>query len=101
LENLEPITKGIKNDKFWLKEKYNKTKIFIEATNVFLDNYYESVLRLVGIILTNWTKSSEEWLSETFRLLWIALVYQESSNEYQSYIEKWGNYTIKLLWMNK
>ena len=52
VKDLGKITKGIKNDKFWLKEKYEKTKTFIESSNSFLDLYSESILGLIEIALT-------------------------------------------------
>ena len=101
LKDLEDVTKNIKNDKFWLKEKYKKTKTFIEASNTFLDNYAESIYNLMEIALMDSSNSSsEEWEAEAFWLIWIALVYQEAAEKYQEYIEQRGVNTINLLWLN-
>lgn len=101
LKDLEDVTKNIKNDKFWLKEKYKKTKTFIEASNTFLDNYAESIYNLMEIALMDSSNSSsEEWEAEAFWLIWIALVYQEAAEKYQEYIEQRGVSTIKLLGIN-
>lgn len=100
LTDLEPISRNIKNDKFWLKEKYNNTKIFIDASNLFLDKYSESLYNLMEIALMDNTETSEKETAETFWLLWTALIYQEAADKYQNYIEDWGKNTTKLLWLN-
>lgn len=100
LNDLEPITKNIKNDKFWLKEKYNNTKTFIEASNLFLDKYSESIYNLMEIALMDDAEISEKEAAETFWLLWTALIYQDAADKYQNYIEDWGKNTTKLLGLN-
>ena len=100
LNDLEPITKNIKNDKFWLKEKYNNTKTFVEASNLFLDKYSESIYNLMEIALMDNTETSEKEAAETFWLLWTALIYQDAADKYQNYIENWGKNTTKLLGLN-
>ena len=98
LKDLEKITKNIKNDKFWLKEKYDKTKTFMESSNEFLDLYSESILDLIEFVLTKkGDANSEEWVAQAFWLIWIALAYQWAAQEYQKYVEEWGTNTIKLL----
>ena len=100
LKDLESVVNNVKNDdKYWLKEKYKNTKTFIEASNLFLDKYAESIFKLMEIALMDDSESSKEEVDETFWLLWIALVYQEASEKYQEYIEKWGVKTVKLLWL--
>ena len=99
LKDLEKITKNIKNDKFWLKEKYSKTKTFMEASNEFLDLYSESILDLIELALMNeeGDDESDEWMAQAFWLIWIALAYQWTAQEYQTYVEEWAVNTIKLL----
>lgn len=101
LKDLESVTKSIKSDKFWLKEKYDKTKTFIEASNSFLDLYSESIFNLMELALMNeGDEDSEEWMAQAFWLIWIALAYQWTAQEYQAYVEEWAMSIIKLLWMN-
>lgn len=101
LEDLGKVTKNIKNDKFWLKEKYEKTKAFMESSNSFLDMYSESILGLIEIALTKEEgDESDEWMAQAFWLIWVALAYQWTAQEYQSYVEEWGGNIIKLLWLN-
>ena len=98
LKDLEKITKNIKNDNFWLKEKYSKTKAFMEASNEFLDLYSESILDLIELALMKEEgDESDEWIAQAFWLIWIALAYQWTAQEYQTYVEEWAVNTIKLL----
>ena len=98
LEELEEVTKGIKNDKFWLKEKYKKTKSFMDASNSFLDSYSKSILELVEMALSeNNKEGSNDWTSQAFWLVWIALIYQWETEEYQSHLNSWALNTIELL----
>ena len=99
LKDLEKITKNIKNDKFWLKEKYSKTKAFMEASNEFLDLYSESILDLIELALMKEEgDESDEWIAQAFWLIWIALAYQWTAQEYQTYVEEWAVNTLKSLW---
>jgi hypothetical protein len=101
VKDLGKITKGIKNDKFWLKEKYEKTKTFIESSNSFLDLYSESILGLIEIALTQEEdEDSDEWMAQAFWMIWVALAYQWVAQEYQTYVEEWGMDTIALLKLN-
>ena len=100
IEKLEKVTKNISNDKFWLKEKYKKTKWFIDATVSFLNLYSETALNLLKLSLTseNWKVDDWEWMALAFTIIWTALAYQGEAQEYQWYIEEWATNTIKLLW---
>lgn len=101
LKNLEKITKNIKNDKFWLKEKYKKTKAFMEASNTFLDLYSESLFSLIEMALKDEENTnSEEGMAQAFWLIWVALAYQWEAEEYQKYVEERWVSTLKLLWLN-
>lgn len=100
LSDLEKVAQNIKNDKFWLKDKYKKTKTFIEASNNFLDVYSESIFNLMEIALKDNNENNEEWVAQTFWLLSIALAYQSSAEEYQSYVENRAIKTIKSLELN-
>ena len=102
LEDLEKITKNISNDKFWLKEKYDKTKAFMEASNTFLDLYSEGLFNLMEIALTKDEndENSEEWIVQALWIIWATLSYQWTAQEYQNYVEeRWVN-TIELLGLN-
>jgi len=101
LENdLSKIIKNIKNDKFLLKEKYEKTKAFMEISNTFLDLYSENLFSLIEITLSQDEddEDSEEWMAQAFWIIWAALMYQWAAQEYQTYVEERAINTIKLLW---
>ena len=100
LKDLTAVIKNIKDDKFWLKEKYKNTKTFMEASNTFLDKYSETIFKLMEIALSDNSEVAEQWVDETFWLVDMALIYQEASDKYQKYIEQWGVNTIKLLGLN-
>ena len=100
LKDFEKVTKNIGKDQFWLKEKYNETKTFMEATNTFLDLYSNSVLDLVEIALTQDEEDSEEWMAQALWLIWVALAYQWEADKYQKYVDEWGANTVKLLWLD-
>ena len=98
LKDLEGITKNISNDKFWLKEKYQKTKAFMEASNTFMDAYSESLFNLMELALSSWEDELwEEWMAQAFGIIWVALIYQWEADVYQKYVEDWGVNTVKLL----
>ena len=99
LKDLEKVTKNIKNDKFWLKAKVKKTETFIEASNDFLDIYSESIFKLMELSLMEDDENSEEWVAQAFWLIWIALAYQWTAQEYQEYIEEWAINTLNILWI--
>jgi hypothetical protein len=72
LKDLENVIKNITNDKFWLKEKYQKTKTFMEASNTFMDAYSESLFNLMIMALSSWEDELwEEWMAQAFDLIWI------------------------------
>ncbi len=101
IKDLEKVTKNINKDKFWLKEKYKKTKAFMEASNEFLDVYAESMLNLMEVaLLEDEEEQAEKWLAQAFWLIWIALIYQWSAEEYQQYVEAWAVDTVELLNMS-
>ena len=98
LKDLENVIKNITNDKFWLKEKYQKTKTFMEASNTFMDAYSESLFNLMIMALSSWEDELwEEWMAQAFDLIWIALVYQWEADVYQKFVEDWWVNTLKLL----
>ena len=101
MSELENVLKNVKTDKFWLKEKYNKTKVFIEAAHTFLDDYSEIMVKLIELSLA-WEseENNEESLAQALSLIWASLIYQSNAQEYQSYVEEWGINTVELLWMN-
>ena len=101
VKDLGKITKNIRNDKFWLEEKYEETKTFIESSNTFLDLYSESIFGLMEIaLLKEDEEDSQEWMAQAFWLIWVALAYQWEAEKYQQYVEEWAVNTIKLLGLN-
>jgi hypothetical protein len=51
INNIEKITSKIQNDKFNLKEKFNKSKTFIDTTNSFLASYYSIIYEALDVTL--------------------------------------------------
>jgi hypothetical protein len=51
INNIEKITTKIQNDKFNLKEKFNKSKTFIDTTNSFLASYYSIIYEALDVTL--------------------------------------------------
>ena len=103
LNNLQQITKNINDDKFWLKDKYNKTKEFIDTTDSFLILYSEIISELMKITLTSsWEIKDEDGMNIVLWLMWAALTYQWEAEKYQEYIENWSKNVIKILidWEN-
>ena len=102
VKDLEKVTKNIRNDKFWLKEKLEKTKNFMETSNAFLDLYSESLFSLMEITLTKDEndENSDEWLAQALWLIWAAFAYQWAAQEYQTYVEEWAVNTLKTLGIN-
>ena len=102
VKDLEKVTKNIRNDKFWLKGKLEKTKNFMETSNAFLDLYSESLFSLMEITLTKDEndENSDEWLAQALWLIWAAFAYQWAAQEYQTYVEEWAVDTLKTLGIN-
>ena len=100
IRDLKKVIKNISNDKFWLKDKYEKTEEFIDVTNGFLDLYSEIIINLMEMaLITDESEiNGEEWMAVVFGLMWSAIMYQSESEEYQSYVEDWARDTLKLLW---
>ena len=102
MKDLAKVIKNVGKDKFWLKEKYEKTKTFMETSNAFLDLYSESLFSLMEIALNKDEndKNSEEWMAQAFWIIWATLMYQWAAQEYQTYVEEWAIDTIESLWLN-
>ena len=97
VDNLRKVVKNISNDKFELKDKYDKTKEFIEVTNSFLSLYYEIIYELLDISLNEKEMDDEEQMSIVFGLFWASLTYQSAAGEYQEYVENWARNVAKIL----
>jgi len=99
VKKLEKVTKNISNDKFWLKEKFEQTKKFMDTTDSFLVLYSEIIFEVMEMALTseNWEIDDEAWMGIVFWLMWAALAYEGEVEEYQAYLENWATKTIKLL----
>ncbi len=103
IKDLEKVTRNIREDKFWLKEKYDRTKSFIETTNNVLDLYSESLFGLIEIAIMEDEEDEnikEQWMAQAFWLIWIILTYQWTAQEYQEYMEDRAVDTVKLLELN-
>lgn len=99
VNKLEKVTKNISNDKFWLKEKFEQTKKFMDTTDSFLVLYSEIIFEVMEMALTSedWEIDDEAWMGIVFWLMWAALAYEGEVEEYQAYLEDWATKTIKLL----
>ncbi len=98
-KDLKDVVKNIKNDKFWLSEKYNKTQEYIEYTNSYLDNYWENISSLLkNVLLKGDDENSQESMFTTLSILTLALDFKSKSDEYNKFIDWWTKDTIDLLW---
>lgn len=99
VEKLQKVIKNIKNDKFWLKDKYNKTKEFMDTTDSFLVLYSEIIFEVLEIALTSedWEIDEETWMGIAFWLMAAALAYEGEAEEYQWYLENWADNATKIL----
>jgi hypothetical protein len=53
VKDLGNITKVLDDNKFFLKDKYEETKSFIEKSNNFLDLYSEIIFKLIELTITS------------------------------------------------
>ena len=98
--DLEKVVKNAKNDKFWLKEKYNKTKDYLEYWNTFLDGYCKSLSNLLKIMLTaeEDEDNTEEAMRVSLSVISLTLDLKTKTDEYNKYNEWRVKDTIDLLW---
>ena len=96
--NFYNIVNNSRNDKFWLREKYNKTNEFFEVSKTFIDDYAKSAYDYIEAIILD-DDISEEWLwmLDTSATL-LELDYQFKTNEYNKFLEERAKNTIELLW---
>ena len=95
------VDKAGSSDKFWLKEKYEETKTFIEASNSFMETYAEILSEMAAISYSasdEDIENNEEVMMNAFSLLWASFMYESATQTYQEYIEAWAKNAIKLLW---
>lgn len=102
IKNLEKVTKKIGwNDKFWLKEKYEKYEEFIVSANWFLDVYMEIVWDLMETTIMygdeEELENDEEMIAKSFWLIWASLAYYSEAQSFQEYLNKWWIDTLELL----
>lgn len=99
VNDLENITKVLNDNKFFLKDKYEETKSFIEKSNNFLDLYSEIIFKLIELTVTSEDGEidDDKAVEVAFSLMWSVFTYQSVAEKYQSYIERWATYIIKVL----
>lgn len=97
LNRLGDIVKSLDNDKFWLKNKYEKTKEFVENTNTFLKNYFDTIYNILELSVEEWELSDAEWMALVLGLMEELVKYNEMAASYQEYIETWATNTMQLL----
>ena len=98
VKDLEKVTKNLGNDKFWLKEKYTKTKWFIASANSFLDLYIEIMFKVLELGVLYWDDVDDgEVMSLYFSLMSATFMFQSEADSYQDYLNTWAKDTVKLL----
>ena len=97
LNRIGNLVNNIDNDKFWLKNKYKKTKAFIESTNSFLKNYFDTIYNILELSVEEWELSDAEWMALVLGLMEELAKYNEIAASYQEYIETWATNTMQLL----
>lgn len=99
LNSLGDVIKNLDNDKFWLKNKYEETKAFIENSNSFLKNYFDTIYNILELSVEEWELSDAEWMTLVLGLMEELVKYNEMAASYQEYIETWATNTMQLLWL--
>lgn len=97
ISNLEKIVDKIKDDKFNLEGKLNKTKTFLETTNSFLTLYYEILYEALDLAVNEKEMDDWEQIGMAFWLMWWVFTYNEAAKQYQEYVENWAKNTIEIV----
>lgn len=97
-QDLNDVVKNIKNDKFWLKENYEKTKDYVESTTAISSTLIDTMISLVeSEINPDGGASDEELMGAAFGLLWVTFTLQALEATYDSYQQEWATNTIQIL----
>lgn len=97
-KDLAKLVKNIKNDKFWLNEKYENSKKYNEIWKTFVKTYCEIMGNLLEVAINGEDEEdSSESMASVFGLLWASLIYQSGVESYEMYLAEWSENTIKLL----
>ena len=92
------VDKIWKTDKFWLKEKYETSKDYIEFCNSYLDKFGEMIANLVRSSITaEEGDNNDEAMGQALWIIWMSIANKSKTDEYQTYLNsRWIN-AIKLL----
>ena len=96
---LKNLVKNIRNDKFGLNEKYNKTKDYIAVSSEFLDEYGSIVSKIIELSLAGEDEdNAEESLRLAMSMISLTLNIKTETDAYNQFHEEWAKNTIDLLW---
>lgn len=91
------ISENIKNDKFWLKDKYKITKDYINASEENLKVVFDALFMLIESDINSEDIDDDEMLAAVFWIMWVAMAQEIVDTEYKSYNEQWAMNTINVL----
>ena len=97
VSSLWKIVKNIKDDKFWLKEKYKTTKAYSNIVYENLELVYDVLFMMVDSEIDSENVNDEEMFSAMFWLLWLAMYQEMVDTQYQWYNEQWAANAIDVL----
>ena len=98
VKDLNDAVKNIKNDKFWLKENYEKSKDYVESTTAIASTLVDTVITLVEAeINPDEEASDEELMWAAFGVLWVTFTLQSLEATYETYQQEWATNAINIL----
>ena len=98
VKDLNDAVKNIKNDKFWLKENYEKSKDYVESTTAIASTLVDTVITLVEAeINPDGEASDEELMWAAFGVLWVTFTLQSLEATYETYQQEWATNAINIL----
>ena len=98
VKDLNNAVKNIKNDKFWLKENYEKSKDYVESTTAIASTLVDTIISLVEAeINPNEETSDEELMWAAFGLLWVTFTLESLEATYEGYQQEWATNAINIL----
>ncbi len=99
LKDLKNVVENIKNDKFWLKDKYEKTESYVEKSTEMSSTYFETISMILESQLNPDTADEEELMAAAFGLFWLSFILQWMEATYTNYQQEWWTNAINVfLW---
>ena len=97
VKDLNNVVKNTKDDQFWLKENYEKSKDYVESTTAMASTLVDTIITLVEAETLSNEASDEELMWAAFGLLWVSLTLQSLEVMYETYQQEWATNAINIL----